>query len=454
MQYSDRNQSFKAAVQQISVQCAIVNEVQNITTETAIVQESQLVYIKTSFLPTDSAVAEVQSVMCDAIGGSFRLSLNGYQTNSIPFDATAATIKTALQELEVIDTVTVAFSGGATQACFPQASIPGAAFLVTFTSVVGIAGGVPLLGGTTNSLQGLRRITSSRITPGLAGLGGNFRLSYRGATTEAIDIATATAALITTRLVELDTLSVGGVVVTDYSPTLVNTQGRLWGVTFTDPALGGDVEALVVPDSYNLLTGSGVSVRVLTDGAALALNESTTAPASVRGNEVSGTFYLSLRGYSVGPIDFNVADTVLKTQLESLPNVGVVAVSRAGPTVLKEYVWTITFLSTPGYFPPGAGDIAQLTATSSLGGTNSTVRVSTVTDGSAPLSGSFSLAMTNGSSLQTTTNIPADSSASELETYLNQLSSVGGVSVSRSVLGNGYSWYVRYPPSPAFLSHF
>jgi hypothetical protein len=421
----------------------VASEVQNISTHTTRVSEQQLIFLSTSFL-SGPVVPEEQTIMCDATGGSFRLSFNGYITNSIPYNADIATITSALQQLAIINSVTVAFVNGAAQACTPQSATPGAAFRVTFTSVVGLSGNLPLMTSTTNSLQGLRRVSVNETTRGMAGIGGTFRLSYRGSMTTDISVF-ALASDIATALWNLDTLPFGGVNVTEYTAALINQQGRLWGVTFTDPELGGNLESLQVVEAFNAVTGSDVSLTVYADGARLPVSASTSAPASAMGNEVSGAFYLTLDGYTVGPIDFNVADTVLKTQLESLPNVGTVTVARLGPSVLQEYSWLVTFASTPGYFPPGTGNINQLVASysNSLGG-NSSVAVSTVVDGSAPLSGFFSLTVGNGSTFETTASIPADASSSELESYLNALNSIGSVSVARTVQGSGYSWLVTF----------
>ena len=339
-------------MQQISLQCSVVNEVQNISTHTAVIPDVQLVFINTSFLSTDSVVQEVQQVMCDAIGGVFALSFNGYTTASIPFNADVTTIANALQQLAIINSVVVTFVNGAVQACIPQASSPGAAFSVNFTSVVGLSGDLPLLMGSTNGLIGLRRIVVTEIVRGMAGIGGTFRLSFQGSMTSDIS-AFASASTLYTALTTVSTIPVGAITVTDLTSDLVNKQGRLFSVAFIGASVGGDVEALQVVTQYNALTGSDVSITVYSDGAALAPTDSTSAPPSVSGNQIGGSFFLTLQGYTVGPIDFNVADTVLATQLETLPNVGVVSVLRIGPSVYKEYQWIVTFLSTPGYFPPG-----------------------------------------------------------------------------------------------------
>ena len=427
------------------MECAVVNAVQNITTYTAWIPAVQLVQIYTSFLSSDTPQPEVQEVMCDAIGGSFRLTFNGYVTASIPYNADTTTIANALQQLQIINTVIVSFSNGSTQACLPQADYPGTSFIVNFTSVVGLSGDLPLLSGTTNSLQGLRRIVVTELVRGEAGLGGTFRLSYRGEMTTDISVF-ALPSDIATALGDLDTLPLGGLIVNDYRTDLTNPQGRLWGITFAAFELGGTVEALQVVTAFNEVTGSDARVLIYADGASLPVNESTSAPASVAGNQVSGSFSLTLDGYTVGPIAFDVADTVLATQLESLPNVGVVSVQRLGPTVLQEYTWLVTFLSMPGYFPPGTGtvDLLQATYYGTLGGNSSEVVVTSISAGSEPLSGTFTLTYTNGTYSETTVDIPADASADELAYYLNSLNVIGAVSVTRLVLGNGYSWFITF----------
>lgn len=432
-------------VQQVSVECAVQNAVQNITTYTDWIPAVQLVQIYTSFQSGDTPQPEVQEVMCDAIGGSFRLTFNGYITASIPYNADATTIANALLQLQIINTVVVSFVNGSTQACLPQVDYPGTGFLVNFTSVVGLSGDLPLMSGTTNSLQGLRRIVVTEVVKGAAGLGGSFRLSYRGEMTTDISVF-ALPSDIATALGDLDTLPLGGITVNDYRTTLTNPQGRLWGVTFSAFELGGAVEALQVVPAFDEVTGSDARIIIYADGSGLPLNESTSAPSSVVGNQLGGSFSLTLDGYTVGPIAFDVADTVLTTQLESLPNVGVVSVQRFGPTVLQEFSWLVTFLSLPGYFPAGTGAVDLLIPSFSgtLGGNGSSVVVSSIAQGSAPLSGSFTLTYTNGTYAETTADIPADASADEMAYYLDLLSSLGTVSVTRVLLGNGYSWFVTF----------
>lgn len=109
------NTAFAAEVQEINALCDVVQEVQILQTSTDhTIQEVQLLYLSTTFDGT-SAI-EVQRVTCDAVMGSFKLSFQGHQTGSIDFNADATAIKAALENLPVIDSVAVSFTGGISQA--------------------------------------------------------------------------------------------------------------------------------------------------------------------------------------------------------------------------------------------------------------------------------------------------------------------------------------------------
>lgn len=95
-------------------------------------------------------------------------------------------------------------------------------------------------------------------------------------------------------------------------------------------------------------------------------------------------------------IDFNAADTEMAVALEALPNIGSVSVTRTGPDGQLGYVWHITFVDNPGYFPAGSGNVAPLTADfSSLGGNGASCAVTEESAGSMELSGGFVLGFTS-----------------------------------------------------------
>ena len=89
------------------------------------------------------------------------------------------------------------------------------------------------------------------------------------------------------------------------------------------------------------MTGSDAALTVFTNGQETPTMRGNVLP-SVMGNEVSGTFALTYRGWSTPPIDFDASTTEMVVRLQSLPNIGQVSVSRIGPTP-----WKGTTPSTP-----------------------------------------------------------------------------------------------------------
>ena len=444
--------------------CNVVQDVQVISSVTSYSTPAiQLVYISTTF--TGSSAPEIQQVVCDATGGSFQLSFGGYTTQSIQWNANTGSIVNALQQLEIVNSVVVNFPAGTTTACGARGTLtggvwtpanPNQAFTVTFTNVVNMNGNMPLMTATQNNLQGSRYTAVTRTQAGQASLGGSFRLSFRGFSTADIVIP-ATAQDIMTKLNDLDSIPSAGVFVSQLTGSVgpTNTNSRLWAVTFTNLELGGNVEALQSVDAYNLLTGTNVAIQIFASGTETSLARGGGSTSSVVGNEIAGTFTLTYRSHTTQPIDFNAADTELKARLEALPNVGTVKVVRTGPSVWKEYQWTVTFISMPGAYPYGTGSLPQLVPAVkttanvvTLTGSSTVVNMAHPTTGSLSIGGTFSLTMTTISNninvAETASSIPADASASELAAYLNQLNTVGTVSVSRTSVANGYKWLVTF----------
>lgn len=237
-----------------------------------------------------------------------------------------------------------------------------------------------------------------------------------------------------------------------HSELALNSYSQLYQISFVGSELGGNVEAIQSVNYFDQLTGSDVSIAVFTDGMETAMERGYASTASVAGNEIGGTFTLTYRGHTTDTIDFNVADTVLKSMIQSLPNIDTVHVVRSGPSVYKEYAWTITYQAMPGDFPDGTGNVLPLIPNySTLTGVNTQLDLTVAQNGSDPLGGTFSLIMVTPQSVTSLVNvteiavgIPADASASELQGYLNALESIGTVSVSRTTLVNGYQWLVTF----------
>ena len=436
-------QTFASEVQRVRALCNVVHEVQVISTNTSRVSAVQLVYVSTDYSGVPKLA--VQRVVCDASGGSFRLTFDGYTTSTIPYNADAAAIKISLQELAVLTLVTVTFIDPLhPYACLNQYNLNGG-FTVQFDSVVNSAGNVPTMKASTNNLLGLRYVNVSVITVGSAPIGGKYALSFRGAVTTPIDPSSISS--LTSALIDLDTIPSSGVTVTQImSPT--NSSGYMYAVTFTS-SIYGDVEALEVVEEMNFLTGSSVAVAVLAHGTETLAERGGYPVPSVAGNEVTGTFTLDYRGYRTDLIDSDASDTQMQTRLQALPNIGAVSVSRSGPSAQREYQWTVTFMSMPGSFPDGTGNIVKLVSSRSnndtLGGIDSTVEVIETKQSSPSLGGTFSLTVTTGSSItETAGDIPADVSSDHLSFRLNQLLTIGSVGVTRTTLANGFEWMVTF----------
>jgi hypothetical protein len=205
------------------------------------VPEVQLLYIDTTF--NGSTTYEIQQVICDATGGTFRLTFLGQTTPPIAYNADEATISASLLQLSSIELVNVTFVG-ITQAC---SSVRSTGFLVTFLSVSGRTGDLPLMSAYTNSLGGLRYVSISEVVKGSAGIGGSYRLSFRGSMTEDIPAATTTAEVMRKYLEALDSIPFGGVSVTLVPASeLISPYSMLYRITFTSEELGGDLEAIKV----------------------------------------------------------------------------------------------------------------------------------------------------------------------------------------------------------------
>ena len=82
---------------------------------------------------TKNQVNEVQIVRCIATAGKFTLWYKGFPSGNIPFDATAATVTKALQQIPFLKSINVKYSVPNMRACQVQPN----AIIITFTSQFG-----------------------------------------------------------------------------------------------------------------------------------------------------------------------------------------------------------------------------------------------------------------------------------------------------------------------------
>ncbi|KAF1323264.1 Projectin/twitchin, partial [Globisporangium splendens] len=435
-------------VQEVQLRVPVVNEIQTIITSTNTVGEVQLVHLMSTYL--GPAANEVQRVSCDALStgtGSFTLSFLGETTAPISVTETSTTaIQATLQELASITSVSVSFYGSRTAACAPCSSVTAtgctSGLEITFVSVVGRQGDMPLLTANTYNLEGNRRVDIVEKTTGQAPVSGTFRLTYlRGRDTDTVPLLfSASATTVQAAIATLDASVT--VVVTDGTSALppadVTAGARLWRVTFQN---SGYIPDMLVRPANNLLMGDGADIKIYTKGATYG-----AVPVSVAGNRVTGKFRLALGSHVTDLIDYDASDTTMKRKLEALPNIGTVTVTRTGPSLKNEYVWTVTFIANSGSFPVGAGNIDPLTADSTaLLGTNSQITIATLQQGSLSVDGTFQLKFTDGvAPVQSTIDLSPHETADGIQRALRGISSIGDVSVSRSTATNGYTWQVTF----------
>ncbi len=285
-------------------------------------------------------------------------------------------------------------------------------------------------------------------------MAGTFKLHFRGQSTQPIAYGasqTVTAASIQTALINLDTISANGVVVTIPTQTGYN---EVYFVSFTGLGMGGNVESIVVIASEQALTGSGAGVQVFADPTVPYVNPASVSFTPVRGAQITGSFTLSLLGHTTASIDYNSNEVTMASSLQSLPNVGTVTVKRSAKSEQYGYTWTVSFISSPGYFPVQSRIVPQMTPTFSTtltttnSATTTNVVVAATTPGFDPLSGTFKLSYSqviSGLQVNATTNsIDSFASAADVKAQLELLPNVGRVTVSKVVNVAGYSWFVTF----------
>eukprot|EP00940_MAST-03C_sp_MAST-3C-sp2_P000562 g562.t1 len=442
--------------QSVTVSTTIVSEVQVIETHAKTnLREKQVV--RTSGSGDGSTATEIQSIACDADSGSFRIAFDGETTEPIAFDADEIDVKAALEALsDVVQTVNVVFTNGQLTVCGPTAE-PAE---IEFVSVRNYVGDVPQIQTLVASLGGTRRADVTTVREGVASLQGVFTLSFNGDETIPL-LHDATAFDVESALNDLESIGPSGVQV---SRTALGAAGDYaWTVAFNDEEhLRGDLESIVVEDASSLY-GNGARVIVCADNVVDA--DCPVSLVTQRGNEMRGTFTLSMLGHETAPIEYNAADSTVKRRLEELPNIGTVNVVREQTSPEKTYRWTVTFTSNPGAFPAGSGNMAQLrsnpddlTTTNGLAGLGDdadllgTLNVVTTEDGSDPIRGTFMLGYDPSDSCRDqsicdyvyTSPLRVDATSLEVKSALQELSTIGTVDVSRSLNtnGNGYTWGV------------
>ncbi|MCY2966524.1 MAG: hypothetical protein NT069_23315 [Planctomycetota bacterium] len=398
---------------------------------------------------------EVQTITIgnSPTGGTFTLTFSGATTGAIAYNASAATVQTALEALANIGVSEALVTGPA-----------GGPWVVTFA---GALAGVdqPLITGNPASLTGGNAtVTIETIANGAVGTnevqslrlngsptGGTFTLTFSGATTGAIAY-NASAATVKTALEGLATIGTGN----------VNTSGGALPSTAVVITFQGSLAGLSLP----LLTGNGGS---LTGGTLNGTVAETTA--GVTGQNMKQDFiipdvYSGSDGFiarlpgAVNYTDsgiFNGATSAAEMQTALGPIYGSANVSVTVIAAASGYkAWRIEFINAlAGIAATNALIPSLMHLTGGVQDNSGTVQVNqfatgtnevqTITLSGTPSAGSFALTFSG----QTTAGIAYNATAADVKTALEALSNIGtggvtcgggafpGTNVTVTFSGNG-----------------
>lgn len=303
-------------------------------------------------------------------GGTFTLTYGGQTTAPLPWNVSAASVRTALEALSTIGNGNVTVTGDA-----------GGPWIVTFVGALGAAnaGAITVNGaGLSNpspsvvietTVAGIAAVNGEQtVTVTGSPTGGNFTLTFGGQTTANIAY-NASASTVQTRLEALSTIGAGNVTVT-------GGNGGPYTVTFVDD-LGEQTIATMTANGAGLTGGTtpGVTVAVVHAGN-IGVDERQTVTVLDAG---AGTFTLTYSGQTTDPLPYNAAAGVVEAALDELSNIdGDVTVSGVPGSYLVVFTGDL-----------GGTDVAQMTAnTSGLTGIALAASAVTLYNGGTILTGS------------------------------------------------------------------
>lgn len=375
---------------------------------------------------TDTEIQSIAVVSDRQIAqGHYRLSfeypLTNVQTSAcVAWNATAAEVKTALEGLSNVDRVYVDRTGsGDSQSSF------GYAYSVYFT------GNAMHKRDKTTPLGVLHAVSGPGTCVGLdfAAFGSNGVLAYM-----ASDSFSINSTVVQRRGFNLDAATSDSA----YLETAMGLLPSYIKISDTSRSLSADGFGYIYTIVFEELMGDVPTFACGVD-AALDSISGVCAPSTI----IDGNF---LRGYfivgtsNILAADISAAD--MQAELNRLPDIGIVAVSRTGPSYQGGYAWRVTFLTASGSIDP-------FRVSNLLTGSNAMVSATTV-QALNQISGNYTLSFNGYAS----SAIPFDATPSLLASILQQPSvTVGSVLVSRleRTSEGGSVYLVTFTKSPKKL---
>lgn len=324
-------------------------------------------------------VNEQQTVTVSATAGQFKLTFGGQTTGNIAFNASSATVQTALLGLSSIGAGNVTVSGG------PGNAAGSSPYTVTFTNGLGGSDVSPLTvsNGTTPLSGGS---ASATVATTVTGTGGN-----------GFEVCTVAAEC----KIGISTLPGGGAfsaaqgIAVNQSTGNVYVTNRNFNRVDEFSSTGGFIRSW----GSGVVTGGASGTGTLSTGSTAVASVATASKAFAIGQTVAGT------GIPAG------------TQIVAIG---------AGTLTLSQ--------------PATASGAQTLTAAAGAGNVASNER-QTVSIGGSPTGGTFTLSFKltapDSTTNVTTAAIPYNAAAAEVETALKGLSNIGSGNVAVSVSSGG-----------------
>lgn len=378
----------------------------------------------------------VQELPSQTISGTYTLTFDGETTSSLAYDASAATIQSALEALGTIGSGNISVTGGQ--------GVPWAGgdfddnwyFTLEFIGALAGTNVSTITADDSGLTVGSGQVTVTALLTGgvsttelqLINLdtptAGAYTLSYDGQTTGSL----AYNAIPTTIETALEALS-------NLSNVQIKGNAGIFTVRFDSDA-GTNVAAITI-NSAGLTDAASPSVTTIVEGASAS---GTDEVQTVTIYGTGGTFTLTFDGQTTAATAWNASAGTLETNLEALSNITDVTVTGSG-TPADPYVVT--------FDDPGSQNVVEMTgdASSLTGGGGQVTTITnavasadeqqTVTIGVAVTGGTFTLSFQE----EETAAIAYNAAASAVETALESLSTIDGVTVSGSA---GGPWTVTF----------
>ena len=362
-------------------------------------------------------------------GGTFTLSFDGQVSATIAYNASAATVETALEGLSNITAGDVVVTGDA-----------GGPYAIEFASTYANTDVSPLV-ADGSSLTGVASVSVTVATEGATSTNAIQRLTFDAIATPVAFVFTnhlgvfgaqsaqfsrgGSATSLTMVLEDMESIGSGNVQVTKLSDLLYN-------IEFIGD-LAGNGQELIYP------TGTTAYITDITVGGDEGWDE--VQVITLAGNPTGGTFTLSFRGQTTAAIAYGATAAAVESAMELLSTITTddltVAGNDGGP-------WTVTFGGTLATqdLPAMTGNGTSLTGgTLSIGlsqsATAATNEAQIATIYGSPAGGAFTLSYGGN----TTAGIAYDATAAAVESALELLGSIDAVSVTGDA---GGPWAVEF----------